>query len=246
MDYFIIAVVGACLGSFVTAASYRLPRGEDIFFDKSRCPSCKNVLGPRDLVPIFSWLWNKAKCSNCKAKISPRYVITEIITTLLALGLLYKYGLTPEFGLFLALATLLMILIVADFETYIIPDTSTIGALVLGVPYVYYFQPNWHDNIWGALAGLVIALLLRYGYQLFMKKEGLGMGDVKFLPVAGLWVGLTLLPFYFVLGGLLGIATAIWWKIKYKNPLFPFGPALAVAMLITCVFKDTLLNIIQL
>jgi prepilin signal peptidase PulO-like enzyme (type II secretory pathway) len=246
MEYLIIAFIGACLGSFVTAASYRLPRNEDIIFDKSRCPACRQALGPRDLVPILSWLWNRAKCSMCKAKISPRYLMTEIIMLLIAVGLFNRFGLTLEFGLFLALATFLMILIVADFETYIMPDSATIGALIVGIAYVYYLQPYWLENIIGAGVGLIIALGLKYGYFLFTKKEGLGMGDVKFLPVAGLWIGFSLLPLYLVTAGLLGIITALFWKLLYKNPVFPFGPALAAAMFIICVFKDTVRNIIQL
>lgn len=248
--YLVIAFLGACLGSFITAASYRLPRDEDIVFDKSRCPSCKNVLGPRDLVPIFSWIISGRKCRHCKAKISARYIATEISMALLSVGLLHRYGLGSEFLVFWLLSVMLMITIISDLETYIMPDSTTIGAFILGVSFLYYKEAEniagWEDALYGCGAGLVCALLLRYGYQAIKKKEGLGMGDVKFLPVAGLWVGLSLLPAFFILAGLLGVLTAILWKILFKNPVFPFGPALAVAMFILCVFKDTVLNFLPL
>ncbi|MEJ0063657.1 MAG: prepilin peptidase [Alphaproteobacteria bacterium] len=75
-------IVGAILGSFVTALSYRLPRGISIVAPRSSCPSCHAVLGARDLVPIGSYLANKGKCRHCGARISPRYPTIELAVAL--------------------------------------------------------------------------------------------------------------------------------------------------------------------
>lgn len=246
MEIIIVAIIGACLGSFVTAASYRLPRNEDITVKRSHCTACKKPLSARDLIPILSWLINQAKCRFCKIKISPRYIIIEIIMTALAVLLFLKFGISAAFYIYLLLGTVLMVMIVVDFEEYIIPDSTTIAAAVLGFAKIYYISHNWYGALGGALACLAVAAILRYGYQLIKNKEGLGMGDVKFLPVAGLWVGMGLLPLYFILAGLLGVLTAIIWRVIYKNPVFPFGPALAVAMYILCVFDDTVRNFISI
>lgn len=237
-------MLGACLGSFVTAASYRLPRGKDIVFDKSRCPKCKKVLEARDLIPILSWFINKKKCRKCKKKVSPRYVVTEVIMALISVGLMYRYGIGVEYIIFLLLATCLMVTIIADLETYIMPDSMTIAAFMLGIFHIYYKGTGWEENALGFGLSLLLALALRYGYQLLRKKEGLGMGDVKFLPVAGMWIGASMIPFYLILSGILGIFTALIWKWLFKNPVFPFGPALAVAMFLICVFKATVGNFI--
>jgi leader peptidase (prepilin peptidase)/N-methyltransferase len=49
LEFIIIAIIGLCLGSFVTAASYRLPKGEDIMLSSSKCPKCSYKLKPADL-----------------------------------------------------------------------------------------------------------------------------------------------------------------------------------------------------
>jgi prepilin signal peptidase PulO-like enzyme (type II secretory pathway) len=85
-------VFGAIVGSFVNALSYRLPRGISMLRPRSSCPSCKAVLGIRDLVPILSYLWYRGKCSHCGVKFGKRYLTIELIVALhcaFAFGLLW-------------------------------------------------------------------------------------------------------------------------------------------------------------
>ena len=85
-----------------------------------------------------------------------------------------------------------------------------------------------------AALGLGLGLALHYGYRFLMNKDGLGFGDVKFLLVAGVWLADPLLwpPFLFV-SGVWGIVTALVWRVLGKGPRFPFGPALAAALLLS-------------
>ncbi len=237
----IILALGACFGSFITAASWRLPRNQDAITGSSRCPKCGTKLGFFDLFPILSWFFSGGKCRHCKARISPRYVLTEIITALLFLFLYEKFGLNAHFIILALLATAMLILIISDFETYIIPDSTTIAALILALIYHYLYSESWIDYILGFVACLIVALVLRYGFYIIRKREGLGMGDVKFLPVAGLWIGLTALPLYFVIAGVLGIITGLLWKLIFKNPEYPFGPALAAGMFLLVLFPQLVL-----
>ncbi|NBX66147.1 MAG: prepilin peptidase [Proteobacteria bacterium] len=70
--------LGACVGSFVTALHYRIPRKLNWSTDRSRCTSCHHTLGIRDLVPIASWLAMRGHCRYCGASISPRYPLIEV------------------------------------------------------------------------------------------------------------------------------------------------------------------------
>ena len=79
-----------------------------------------------------------------------------------------------------------------------------------------------------------------------MKKDALGWGDIKFLPVAGLWLGLANLPLYFVMSGLIGIITGIVWRVAFKKVEYPFGPALAIAMYLLVIFPGLTPLILQL
>lgn len=237
MELFLVALVGACFGSFVTLASYRLPRDEKVAAGRSKCTSCAAYLGPLDLVPIFSWLFSMGKCRHCKAKVGYRYPATEIATSLAFMALYYMYGPGKEFFFLAGLAVCVMILIVSDFETYIIPDEVQIAMLIMGIWYKAG-RGEVAEAMEGFALYLLIALLLRYGFYFAMKREGLGMGDVKFLAVAGLWMGMAPLPVFLFLAGILGIATAIAWKILHRHDEFPFGPALAASLMLCLIFPS--------
>ncbi|MCB9973339.1 MAG: prepilin peptidase [Rhodospirillales bacterium] len=81
--------LGACFGSFSSALLWRVPRRIPwayerdpktgrIAFVRSCCPSCKRTLSGRDLVPVFSWMWQKGTCRTCHTKISAFYPALEI------------------------------------------------------------------------------------------------------------------------------------------------------------------------
>jgi len=94
----------------------------------------------------------------------------------------------------------------------------------------------------GFLLGAGIGLTLHYGYRFLRKKEGLGFGDVKFLAVAGLWLGVKpIVPFLFF-SGLFGVVLGLVWRALGRGPIFPFGPALALAMFL-CVAVPQFSNI---
>jgi prepilin signal peptidase PulO-like enzyme (type II secretory pathway) len=230
LNYFAVFLVGLVFGSFISAASYRLPRDIGLLLTRSACTKCGAVLKAIDLIPVLSWVFNRGQCRHCKAKVSVRYIITELVTAFGFCGLWYVFGNTVNFYIFASLYVALLITIISDFETYIMPDSCTAAALIVGVMYVHFNGMSWGLALGGFVACLFVALGMHYGYKLIMKKDGLGFGDVKFLPVAGLWVGVLNLPVYFMLSGLVGILTAIYWRIVFKNPVFPFGPSLAVVM----------------
>ncbi len=231
-----IWLVGTCFGSFITAASHRLPRDMDLVKARSACPKCGAVLEFKDLLPVFSWVFSRGKCRHCSAGVSIRYPLTEVLTGLIFVLLWLKFGLAANFFIFTALSVALLTMIIADFETYIIPDSTTIAALLLGFAYHYHNTENWQPFIAGFVVCLLVGLFLHYGYYLLTKKHGLGFGDVKFLPVAGLWVGINAIPPYLVLSGVLGVVTGLIWRSVTGSREFPFGPALAISMFIFAVF----------
>lgn len=84
-------VFGIQFGSFITLVSYRVPRGEDIVFTPSHCPTCNARLTIVDLFPIFSWLFAGGKCRHCKAPVSVRYPLIEIATGCAGVALVYSH-----------------------------------------------------------------------------------------------------------------------------------------------------------
>ena len=137
------------------------------------------------------------------------------------------------------LTVLLLIMIVVDFEHYIIPDSVQVGLLLLGIVWRVQHYIEWDDIVIGGTLGLAIGIALVLGFRYLRNKEALGYGDVKFLAVAGVWLGaLPLLPFLFY-GGLLGILTALPWRLMGRGAVFPFGPALAVSLYACVIFPES-------
>lgn len=81
-----IFAFGACVGSFLNVVVYRLPREKSLVWPGSACPSCGKAIQFYDNIPILSWLILGAKCRSCKAAISIRYVLIELFTACLFLG----------------------------------------------------------------------------------------------------------------------------------------------------------------
>lgn len=75
-----------------------------------------------------------------------------------------------------------------------------------------------------------IVWILGVAVQHILKRDALGFGDVKFFAVAGLWLGAGMLPVFLILSGILGCAFGIFWKKIKQKDIFPFGPALILAL----------------
>ena len=73
------AYVGGCIGSFLNVVYHRLPRGEDIVFQSSRCPMCEAPIRTRHNLPIVGWLMLRGRCYDCQAPIPIRYWLYEVV-----------------------------------------------------------------------------------------------------------------------------------------------------------------------
>ncbi|NDF12822.1 MAG: prepilin peptidase [Proteobacteria bacterium] len=229
-----VAALGLVFGSFVTLASARIPQGDSIVHTRSRCPSCLHVLGFRDLLPLFSWLLQQGRCRYCKVKIHFRYPLIELIQMVLFLSCYFVAGISFEFIVLALLSVMLLILIVIDFEHKIIPDGLQIAMAIVGV--VYHVMHSGIDIalVIGPLSGFASAMALRLLFSWWKEQEALGLGDVKFLAVAGLFLTPELIIPFLLMSGVIGIATAMVWQKVSGEKEFPFGPALA-ASLFLCV-----------
>lgn len=104
--YTALALLGACMGSFSSAITYRVVHRESWIGQKdpvtgksaparSRCPECGHVLSAFDLIPVLSWVLSRGACRYCQVKIPLRYPLVEVIGA----GLLCLFfALDGEFG----------------------------------------------------------------------------------------------------------------------------------------------------
>ncbi len=237
-----VVFLGLVLGSFATALSYRLPRDLSMVTKvHSQCTSCGHNLGYRDLVPVLSWVFLKGKCHYCKAPIGLQYPVIELATLALCLLFYSVYGLKPETIAIFALAPVLISIIDIDLRYKIIPDSLNLtifltGVVALGINTYFAASPVSFLTEQGeaAIGGTLIyglgSLLLRQTAQVIMKREAMGLGDIKFFAAAGFWLGLNAnaAAMLMILSGLSGIILALVWKKRTGEAEVPFGPSLII------------------
>lgn len=166
------SVVGALVGSFGNVVVHRWPRGESVVRPRSRCPHCRHVLGPLELVPIVSWLVLRARCRNCGQPISARYPLVEAAMAL-GFGLLAWSLPVVATGLsalpLMALYAMLLMAALIDYDTYLLPDGLTITAAFVALAGSFVYEPGTglpspSQALLGAAVGVgVLVLINRIG-----------------------------------------------------------------------------------
>lgn len=244
ISLFIAILLGTVFGSFTSMASYRLPRGEGMVMQRSHCTHCQHVLGVKDLVPVFSWLWNRGKCRYCHKAVSPAYLLHELTLGLVFALVFFVYGYSILTLILWAVAVCLVILVAVDLEHTYLPDSVQIILAVLGGGYGFFIYPEWIQPLLGCVCYALLGWGLRWFGFMLKKTEALGWGDVKFFAVAGLFLGLNPAhaALFFLCSGLAGMLTALIWKLRGKGALFPFGPALAVALMVTLLLAGVFIR----
>ena len=89
--FLFLAVLGACIGSFLNVVICRLPAGESLILPRSRCPRCHAGLKWFENVPVFAWLFLRGRCRHCGQPISVQYLLIEALCALLFVILYCTY-----------------------------------------------------------------------------------------------------------------------------------------------------------
>lgn len=126
-------VVGLVIGSFLNVVAHRVPRGESVVWPPSHCPRCGGRIAARDNVPLLSFLWLRGRCRSCGARISLRYPAVELATGLVFALVAAVHGAQPITLLWLAFAAALLAAALVDLDQGIIPDSISLGGLVVGL-----------------------------------------------------------------------------------------------------------------
>ena len=239
-----VIAAGLVLGSFATALAHRVPIGKSwTGSERSACPHCGNVLHTQDLVPLFSWLLLKGKCRYCGHKTSTVYPLTELASAASCFGLYAAWGFTlPLIPLILTVPFLLALFII-DVRHLILPNQlvailAALGAVLMAIQMLAGDILNLAlSHLGGALLFAGVIWLAATVTGRVLKKDALGFGDVKFMAAAGLWLGASYLPFMLICAGIAGVVCGLFYRIIFKNPVFPFGPSLIISLYVSFILK---------
>lgn len=190
-------MIGACVGSFLNVVIYRVPLGLSVNEPKrSFCPHCKTQIPAWLNLPLVTWLMLKGRCKWCDASISVRYFIVELLTAVLFLAAWKKFFpeagpdtdsmvLLQGMGVVVAMWILLGLLVAAtfiDFDHFIIPDSITLGGLVVGLVASFAFPQLQMEE--GHLKGLWMSVVgAAAGFGMLWAVVNLGklaFGRIKF------------------------------------------------------------------
>lgn len=261
------AGLGLLVGSFLNVVILRLPRrmewswkrdsreilGEPELYDppppgivveRSHCPHCGHQLAWYENIPVLSWLALRGKCRSCKAPISIQYPAVELLTMLLFVACVWRFGFGWQgFGA-LVLTGFLVALSGIDIRTQLLPDSLTLPLMWLGLiaSLDNLYMPA-KPALLGAIVGYVSLWSVWWLFKQATGKDGMGHGDFKLLAALGAWCGLSgLLPIILisaVAGAIIG-AIQLWVQGRDRATPIPFGPYLAIAGWITFMWGDDL------
>ena len=212
-------------------------------FNSSHCRMCNHRVKFYDLIPVVSYLLLKGKCRVCKEKISIRYPLVELFTGILALLLYLKYGATFLWLKYTLLSCWAIVIGFIDLDTTDVYVKTTVSGIGIAIIFIiiggFYGNDIWNYIIGGALGGGIIAIII-------LLTKGMGWGDAEVFLLGGLFIGLELtlvaMFFSFVLGAVFSVLFIVFHK-KSRKDYIPFAPYISMALIISILFGDKILQI---
>lgn len=241
-------VLGAIFGSFYNVVGYRVPKGESLLYPPSHCTKCMHKLGPLELIPILSFLLLGGKCKECKDKISWFYPIFEFASGLLFALSYVVFGFSLDCLLSIVFISMLLIIIISDYQTMIIPD-SVLIIFSIFIIVIKYFMVGFSGigvSLLHAIGSFIFMLLLKLFGDFLFKKESMGGGDIKLLAVFGLVFGFPMAIVSVFLSAIIGLPVSLILLKKSSSHEIPFGPFLAIAAILILLLKLDLPLILNL
>jgi leader peptidase (prepilin peptidase)/N-methyltransferase len=258
---------GLIIGSFLNVCIVRIPAHKSIVTPPSACPRCGTGIRPYDNIPVVSYLLLGGKCRGCKDPISPMYPLVEFLTGLLFLGCFLAFGFSVEALKWSVFSALMVVLVFTDLRDRILPDAVNFTGFSIGlllslftrpadgtVPFIvrYIFRLrlpmpalSFGDALLGGIIGSGLLWLVSEAYFWIRGREGMGLGDVKMMLMAGAFLGAkrTLLTIMAgsLLGSVLGMAFILA-RRKGSDYELPFGTFLGMAAVLVVFFGTPLVN----
>lgn len=242
-----VFVLGACVGSFLNVCILRIPLGQSIVRPWSRCAACGIELPGYLNLPIVGYFFLRGRARCCGAHLDPRYPVVELGTALLFTALWQLYP-PPLFATYACLTAGLIVASGIDLDYLVIPDSLTIGGMVVGICASFLFPELQNtqnptdgmiQSVLGASLGGGILWVTARVASWFLQKEAMGIGDAKLLAALGAFLGWASMPFLLAVSSLAGTLVGMGIIKGRKRKLgikIPYGPYLALAAILWILF----------
>ncbi|OGY93262.1 MAG: hypothetical protein A2406_01215 [Candidatus Komeilibacteria bacterium RIFOXYC1_FULL_37_11] len=247
-----VFILGLFIGSFLNVVILRLRRQESFIKGSSKCLFCQHRLYPKDLIPLFSYLFLKGRCRYCQKRFSHQYPLVEFFTGFSFVLIFQKIVPSADWNLISSLQVLhlldwwvivsfLVIIFVYDFKYYLILDRVVWPIIILS------FLVNLFLGF--SIFNLVFAAVIGGGFFFlqFIVSKGrwIGGGDIRLGLLMGVILGwphvLTALFISYVLGSAVGVSL-LWSKRKDWGDKIPFGTFLTIGTFMTMLWGPALVK----
>jgi len=159
------------------------------------------------------------------------------------------YGFSYKTILGFVIVMILISIFLTDFKSMIILDSTLIVGLILIYILIYLDLGVWKglykSFLYGVFAFVLMFIIKILGDALF-KRESLGGGDIKLAFLMG-----SILPYNLFLTSLIiasssALPYALYVSVSKKTNELAFGPFLMIGLLVTFLFQENILEILNL
>ena len=158
---------------------------------------------------------------------------------------LYNEEFTINFFRDVTLNALCSAVFFIDFRLHIIPNVLNLIAFMFSCVYIFIDKEYSWEYIISGVIGLVFFLMIIVFSKAILKKDGMGLGDAKFMCVIGLMNNITytisIIFFSFIFGSI-GALIALISKKKSIGQEIAFGPYIVIATMVMMFFGNDILN----
>jgi leader peptidase (prepilin peptidase)/N-methyltransferase len=255
VETLVYALIGWLVGVFINHAADTLPRRLGL----GELPRCAMCGAPRALAAwsaIVGYLSGRRICLGCGKPLPLRWVVVEVVTPAVFVGLLWRYGLSVHLGFLSLYSAILILVTVTDLEHRLILNVVMAPAILLAMGGSFFNDDMSYQRVLlGGAAGFVslygMFLLAQPVSALLSRLSGrevsevpFGFGDVTLGTFVGLITGLPGV-FFALLITLLsaGLGAALFWfvraVIQRRYTLFtpiPYGPFLVLGGFIMMIY----------
>ena len=176
---------GLAVGSFLNVVASRVPLRRSVATGRSACMTCATPIAAWDNVPLVSYAVLRGPLPPLAARIPARYPLVELLTALLVVACVLRFGATAEALVAAAFCAVLVAIAAIDTERRIVPNRIVLPAAAA-------FSPR--ASCWSrASSGRSprSPRPARCSSSLSLYPAGLGMGDVKLALLLGAALGAT-------------------------------------------------------
>lgn len=244
--YASVVLIGLIVGSFLNVCVYRLPRKKSLLCPASHCPACDAPIRWYDNIPLVSFLLLLGRCRGCGSRVAWRYPAVEVLTGLLFLLTVWRFGIGVRSILLLIFLCALVVVTFVDLEHQVIPHAVTLPGILLGlIGSLITLDPSPRDAATGALTGAGLVYLFAVYAEVAFQRESIGGGDVNLVAMIGAFLGwrLMLVSFVFAIGASACLSLGlIATRVLTRKDQIPFGPFLALGAVVTLFADDRVTN----